>query len=387
MGTNAISRRGIRLTPLDTLFFRDGRPFDAANRVSSILPFPQTVAGSLRSALLGATGFDFGRFRSARRHLDIQAALSECGADERIVNANFLGPWLSLTTLTGASRSGVPLFACPEILRRVKSEGTNEIRWWRGAPINKPAGWLDDRLQPIGYANAELDKKAATSLLTLNGLKKFLAGGVPAREDCLDYGKLVHRQSRVGIVIDGDRLATRKGDLYAIELLTLGTKGELPDCEIEIYCEIQAEESLLQALDGLCQKGWTIPIGGEGKYAAVSTQKAMDWPSYDGTRKSSVWYLATPTFLDGESNRSRYHANRPIPKNVEVIAAASGSPLPVSGWDIARNCPRPVRFAIPAGATYFVRNSGNDHGFLEGPEAETLRQEGWGFALQGKWED
>ncbi len=48
---------GLRLDPLDTLFFRDGRPFDAANRVVGGLPNPQTLAGALRTNLLGASGF------------------------------------------------------------------------------------------------------------------------------------------------------------------------------------------------------------------------------------------------------------------------------------------------------------------------------------------
>ena len=35
---------GLRLEPLDTLFFRDGRPFDAAARASGGLPQPQPLA-------------------------------------------------------------------------------------------------------------------------------------------------------------------------------------------------------------------------------------------------------------------------------------------------------------------------------------------------------
>ena len=34
--------------------------------------------------------------------------------------------------------------------------------------------------------------------------------------------------------------------------------------------------------------------------------------------------------------------------------AASGSPVAVSGWDVARGGPRRTRFAVPAGSVYFV---------------------------------
>src|SRR5262245_53965921 len=53
------ARAGLCLEPLDTLFFRDGRPFDAANRVSGGLPQPQPLAGALRTALLAQHGFRF----------------------------------------------------------------------------------------------------------------------------------------------------------------------------------------------------------------------------------------------------------------------------------------------------------------------------------------
>jgi SOS regulatory protein LexA len=43
---------GIALDPLDVLFFRDGRPFTASERLLSGLPLPQTLAGAIRTALL-----------------------------------------------------------------------------------------------------------------------------------------------------------------------------------------------------------------------------------------------------------------------------------------------------------------------------------------------
>ncbi|HEX4610926.1 MAG TPA: CRISPR-associated protein Cas5, partial [Urbifossiella sp.] len=68
---------GVRLDALDPLLFRDGRPFDAAARVSGGLPTPQTAAGALRTAMLAALGFDFGKFARARKTnpAELRAAL------------------------------------------------------------------------------------------------------------------------------------------------------------------------------------------------------------------------------------------------------------------------------------------------------------------------
>ena len=42
---------GLKIDPLDVLFFRDGRPFGAAIRASGRLPNPQTLAGALRERI------------------------------------------------------------------------------------------------------------------------------------------------------------------------------------------------------------------------------------------------------------------------------------------------------------------------------------------------
>src|SRR5213083_2980302 len=101
---------GLRLDPLDVLFFRDGRPFDAAARVLGGLPNPQTLAGALRTALLAHTGFDFARFARAMRS-EAQVAMQENrrpevkkalldGQDAQqrqwVVEARLRGPWLAL---------------------------------------------------------------------------------------------------------------------------------------------------------------------------------------------------------------------------------------------------------------------------------------------------
>jgi len=89
--------------------------------------------------------------------------------------------------------------------------------------------------------------------------------------------------------------------------------------------------------------------------------------------------LATPTFFPP--------TGKPLPDLAKrLTAAASGAGVPVSGWDVARNGPRATRFAVPAGACYFVEGGCSPDDFLDlGTESAALRQEGWGFALSGTW--
>ena len=56
------------LEPLDVLFFRDGRPFDAAPRATSGAPLPQTVAGAVRTWLLRRTNTNLKALAEAIRN-------------------------------------------------------------------------------------------------------------------------------------------------------------------------------------------------------------------------------------------------------------------------------------------------------------------------------
>ena len=76
----------------------------------------------------------------------------------------------------------------------------------------------------------------------------------------------------------------------------------------------------------------------------------------------------------------------PTPASGHLVAAASGAGVPVSGWDVARNGPKATRFAVPAGAVFFVDGNCSPDDFLNlDSESDALRQEGWGFALPGTW--
>ena len=67
-------------------------------------------------------------------------------------------------------------------------------------------------------------------------------------------------------------------------------------------------------------------------------------------------------------------------------AAASGNPLAVSGWDVARNGPLATRFAVPAGSVYFTEADFSPPIRSVCCDDEQVAQ-GWGFALRGEWND
>ncbi len=362
---------GLRLDPLDTLFFRDGRPFDAATRATGGLPQPQTLAGAIRTALLARTAFDFAGFATRRKHeeQDIETALKNSGAPGHIIGANFRGPWLALAP---DDKPLSPLLPMPETLKRGRDGG-----WSVAKPVAGVPGWSDpDGLKPL-WRKVPADPKAEAEYLTLAGLKAFLAGGTDGFETARQEGLTV-ADHRIGIEVDKDTLTSADGMLYAISLLAARPKrkGQPAVC---LYAEIGGDVARFFA------EPLIVPFGGEGKYVKVTKVDAQDWPAPQADVAHSMWYLATPTFLSWRGN-----SKRSLPSiGHAVVAAASGAGVPVSGWDVARNGPKRTRFAVPAGAVYFCTGGRTADDFLSGDNgthAEHLRQVGWGFALQGTWE-
>jgi CRISPR-associated protein Cmr3 len=372
-----MNRLGLRLDPLDTLFFRDGRPFDAASRASGGLPLPQTLAGAVRTYLLARAGFDLGRLAIERRvnpAEQIRDMLLRLKAPPEIVELRFRGPWLALVSGKGAIE---PLLHVPATL---VSDGETKKTWHRSDPLQvRLPGWraIDD-LRPL-WRRGGPDAKRAEGFLTPAGVDAFLAGGVPGKDDLLAPGDLFDFDQRTGIEIDPGTLTAAEGRIYGISLLALRNRikhsGSHRDKEVCLYAEV---------LEGPA-KGLTfpdpLPLGGEGRHVQVRVlprDRLVAWPQAQSNGDRSLWLLASPAFLPGP------RALPSVPPPARLIAAASGTPLAVSGWDVARGGPRPARFAVPAGSVYFVEGPFTPPRDSLCADAEDVAQ-GWGFALRGSW--
>lgn len=365
---------GLTFDPLDTLFFRDGRPFEATNRVQSGWPTPQTLAGALRTALLTRTDFSFRSFRPPRVG-PLDQALIDAGAQPWVVQSEFRGPFLALRDNKGIVE---PLFPLPLVLSKAK----DNPGWSRSNPLSERIeGWNDpDGLWPL-YRRVQPDPKGDRPYLTLSGISKFLAGSDPASTDCVDPRELFGLDQRVGIAINPESLTTAKGQLYAIGLLAL--KPKLDGRRVCLYAEIKPGSEGNSSAASLVEKveKEAIPFGGEGRHVKVTATQAVAWPKPAQPQSGSVWYLATPGFLP------RRESGRLLPANSGLRATASGPGMAVSGWDVTRGGPRATRFAVPPGAVYFIDGTSTEADFLDQKldDSINLKREGWGFALQGVW--
>ncbi|MBI2190385.1 MAG: type III-B CRISPR module-associated protein Cmr3 [Planctomycetes bacterium] len=356
---------GLNLQPLDTLFFRDGRPFEAATQAASGLPLPQTLAGALRTWLLRRAGCDFEKLAQAME----QAKKNDKGFAEAVANGQnsevaaigklrFRGPWFAL--------NGQPLVPAPAILHQIKDSeeivrlaplktrlpGWNPPSpgmlplWWKG---NKPTERLD------GY-------------LTRSGLQKFLDGNTPEKDkkDILEASDLFDFDRRVGIGVEPENLTAEEGQIYAVSLLALKK-------EVTLYAEIDAPEEALKLFPHQ-EAAVPIPLGGEGRRVALERIEPVCWPIASPSEGRALLLLTTPAFFD---------VRRAGLRQYQAIAAAVPGYEAVSGWDLAKRGPKPTRFAVKAGSVYFLEKPLNPAppSLCEGEDAAL----GWGGFVTGGW--
>jgi CRISPR-associated protein Cmr3 len=348
-------RIGLVLEPLDLLFFRDGRPFEAGIRVGATTIFPQTLAGALRTALLERAGCDFAELaRAIRAGKSFLQGLSEQSVDlAAIALVSVGGPWFW--------RKGQPLVPAPASLLR---HDTGEILCL--APLREHLpGWTPEEpdMLPL-WTRSGGKAERLSGYLTLDGTERFLAGSRPEAEDVVRGDELFDTDIRTGVVIGADTFTVEAGAIYSAEYLALKTG-------VGLYAELSGLEGVLQ--DAFAADSATR-LGGQMRYVRVRRlQKPVQWPRVQSGGSGPLLLLTTPAPFVAHWR----------PPNLSLASAAVPGHVAVSGWDLARDGPKPTRFAAQAGSVYFCRGTAPERQSLcDGEDALT----GWGRFLEGVWD-
>ncbi len=353
------ARRLLCIEPLDTLFFRDARPFSMASRAASGLPKPQTVAGALRTAMLRRAGIDLAivakGVRAGLAFADA-AAVGETGAAIGLVR--FRGPWFG--------QNGKILFPLPATLKKERDDDGAIVRL---DPLHEDLpGWkpLEPDMKPLWSRNQKR-LESVPGYLTEDGMTQFLDGGVPAKGEIVLAEDIYGFENRTGIALDAETAVADEGMIYAIRLLALRQDACL-------YVEVTGPTAALALFSTTGEAGETIALGGEGRRAIVTTvNNASPMPSsaMDGAEGRRLLVLTTAALVNGW-----------CPDNLKLLAAAIPGHEAVSGWDLARGGPKPNRFTVAAGSVYFLRPDEKRRQSLTLGEDSSL---GWGSYLEGVW--
>lgn len=370
----------MEISSLSPLLFGTGKPFStdpgSLNADTLPLPLPSTLANALRSTIA-----------QEQEWFDYRADLLLC--EQR-------GP---LLMVDGTAYFPKPLDAVPfkkdkkVVLfpgRPSDAGGCDlpekELRPVLATPQDDCEPTKDEDDKPFWSANDVVDWLCHSSNQPFNT--------TPATMDVCK-----ERRVHVGMVLE--TRAAERSALYQTEGVCLTTvlerkkepkKGEDP--------WLKQRFSLLTEFDATAIEqeihSNAFGLGGERRLVTWQTPGVGAFDCEEkirtalGTKPRGIrLQLATPALFD--------HGWRPAWTNLngvelKLVAAAVGRRQPVSGWDVQKRRPKPVRWMAPAGSVFFFEVVGGDPTSLADAwltpvsDNEQDKRDGFGLALWGVWE-
>lgn len=357
------------IDPLDTLFFRDGRPFAAGegSNVSTLFPpTPFTLQGMVRSALLskgcgrGVSTYKEGCERGACPDRDECRVKPVVGSLDGSYpgTLRIRGPWLLV--------NGEPILPAPaDLIGRTEDKkkvfldkqpclSTGLLRPGEEKSSNLP-GALKSLVPPSeGWEAFE----TAGGWLTWPAYRRYLSGAPPIlvrRENWWLESDLWESELRPGLEIESGKARSKEGMLYFARHIRLK-----PSVRIGF------------AVDGVEGEGFTdfiaYPLGGERRAIRLERlQDGLPWgDTPDGTIGAAVrenrsiklvlaqmsWFENgwKPEGWDDANGSAKINGAEPA-----WLAACLNRPEQIGGWDLARSDQKPVRRFVPRGSVYYLR--------------------------------
>lgn len=378
------------LEPVDVWSFRDGRPFEAGEAFearSVFPPFPWTVLGCLRTALLRKLCPDPERYAGRGP----EATCPRCHT----------GP-CAAESVVGKAGQEAPFSVGPPFLAQTVGDGHLEIFYPTprdlvyedgngGAPrLLAPIEPVDrvihslDGLRPIAAVGGSRVKSWPRHWVNHGDLVKCLAGQPPGLTG--QYSPKVLREPRIGVGIDPNTRSARRGQLYLRDVVRL---GEGVDERVGL---------LVETSEPLDLDGEVARLGGDGRMVAIRRVPApapVPVPEFDWRVKvclvSPTWFEGgwRPRWLDPTTREGTVPGTD---VRVRLLAAAMGDPVAVGGWDLKEQRPRILKPLVGPGAVYFFELLGGDAAAmarsLHGQplcDDHSMAKAGFGLAFLGRY--
>ncbi len=387
--------RWFTFEPLDSLFFRDGRPFNQddpnqADTTSLFPPYPPTVVGALRAAMARALGWN------GRKEGEVwpEEALGT-GTDWQDEENTSLGP-LGFSGPFLMKGNELLLPAPLHLLRRKTQKGDEGPRApepgtdgrcgkCRSVPreyvLLQPGAPLRCDLGEVRLPEApEGDdwKPAEGWWVTRAGMERILAGKLPDATDVFCPACLWKTEPRIGIERDDkshtvqrhENGGTGRGGLFASRHVRLSPG-------VRLVMAVRSVPEMI-ALDGAI-----IPLGGEGRAAAVAElEKPPVWLENVGAGGDAggkcIAVFITPADLAAWPRPGESVDGLPG----RVASAAIGKAVRIGGWDGLARGPIPLRACLPAGSVLFLEECDSR---ISARSIGRAREWGFGRVLIGRW--
>lgn len=361
--------------PIDSWFFRDSTPFEAgvAGRGELKTMFPpsiSTLQGAIRTALAYGQGW-IPDHPSARSKFP-----KELGGAEDLGSLTLRGPYLRFNRQR--------LYPAPSFLlnsvERSSEKGEEKRTFVRLVPGEAVTCDLGRVKLPSPQEKIAGLKSTDGVYVTEAGMKRVLAGGIPADDEWYTGSRLWSMERRVGLERDILTRTAKDGLLYSTTHVRLDKDLELEVIEVG------------------CPQGWSeqippmIRLGGEGRLAYVEIDEvAEDCPEFPRFNDSNSQCLYTVTLITPGDFHDVDYVSRHGPCGLpgELQTACIEKPLVIGGWNLEKGVSRPTKNLLPAGSTWFYVAEQDDLAYLRKIHGQCLGDSqayGYSQILIGTWE-
>lgn len=327
----------IEITPMDTLFFRDGKPFNLGEETWAdgiFPPAPSVYYGALRSVFFAENMNEF--------------------VKEKLNTIDDRSRDLEITKMFLKIEAGcfVPVPRDCGIKKENSSENDSEVI------LSDMEETPDGNSCPTPFLLhfPERYEYPDDHLMSLDVLEEYLNGtGRKGAFDVISTREYIKSEPKIGIARKNSTHSAEEGRLYRVGMRRLDG--------INIFIEFDGFNISSQGF---------MKIGGEGKsahYHNVTQEYLLPAPeSIDNRFKI---YLATPAifskgwlpnWLDEDTLEGKIDGTG---CSVRLLTVAIGKPLRMGGFDMAKNKPKPMRSMVPAGSVYYFE-------ILEGKDTEKI---------------
>lgn len=327
------------IRPRDVWMFRDSKPFSAGQSFvarSMFPPTPQTVQGVIRSHFLETNRVDLAAYaqrRVERRILEMIGGPAAGLAPADIGSLTIRGPFVARME----GKSVVRYYRAPlDLLYNKPSEKFSVLRPAAREPDF--ASWVPfDGWRPLdggseGFGEAE-------GWLTQPQFDTYLKGQVSSLGQLTASDTLFRYEDRPGLSVS-HRTRTNVESLYYRARFVRPEEG--------VGLLVQVSPDLFE------QPAGPIAIGGESRFGQYEVVNFVETPSKPLGRLRVV--LLTPAYFTGGTFPSESNWS-PWVGSGRLISYVTGKAQHISGWDVARKQPKPLRHYIPAGSVFFFEGA------------------------------
>lgn len=397
--------QALTLTPLDTLFFREPRPFTAgegADAWSLFPPTPLTMQGMIRSKLLS----DFcGAWKKnwTESNNNIKQVVGYPGGLPGTLALR--GPWL-VKDGQWLLPAPLDLVLAPITGEEIPTDVRREAAALTPGPANSPRTTsLPEKLRPLQPPDNWENFKGVSGWLTWNAYKDYLVQGrvtLTREVNWWPRDLLWEDELRPGIGMDYARNRVREGMLYFARHVRL-----CPGVALGL------EVSGLEVLPGQLTLPSLAPLGGEGKAVSLDSCSSPPWQSLSNDLAEAIgfskrckvvltqpaWFQNAwhPDWMDENAGWCHYGG-----KCFTWVAARIERAMKIGGWDLANRRPKPLRAFVPAGTVFYFEFTNQedakavcghlwDRCISQNPvnssrqPIEAFDQIGFGHTLVGNW--